>query len=78
MIKLDKALDNLKFDIRMVDWNIKNGIISKSDLEKHLNALNDLATSSETLEIEVEPTQQEASSEESFQDQGNGQMPTHQ
>jgi len=49
---LDKALKNLKFDARMTEFNIDNGVISKAELKAHLEQLPDSASNSEKLMIE--------------------------
>ena len=49
---LNKALDNLKFDTRMKDWNIKQGVVTKDDLEKNLKGLKDDAANSEEVTLE--------------------------
>lgn len=52
MKSLDRALANLKFDSRMVDWNIQNGLITKVEFDKHLNDLKDLTQQTQKLEFE--------------------------
>jgi hypothetical protein len=51
-MSLDKALKNLKFDVRMTEFNLKNGVISKEELNTHLGQLNDSAANSEKLDLE--------------------------
>ncbi|MCB0392672.1 MAG: hypothetical protein KDD58_15385 [Bdellovibrionales bacterium] len=57
MRHLDTALENLKFDSRMIDWNIKNGLLTQEELKAHLDSLKDTAANSESLEIEEEKRQ---------------------
>ncbi len=40
---LHKALENLKFDSRMADWNLVHGIVKEEDLTKFKNSLQDLS-----------------------------------
>ena len=40
---LSKALENLKYDTRMKDWNMKQGMVTIDDLEKNLKSLKDSA-----------------------------------
>ncbi|MEZ0391839.1 MAG: hypothetical protein ACAH59_06470 [Pseudobdellovibrionaceae bacterium] len=49
---LDKALKNLKFDARMTEFNLDNGVISKEELKAHLDSLQDSGANSEKLNIE--------------------------
>lgn len=42
-MSINKALENLKYDVRLVDYHLNNGIISKADVEKHLKDLPDLS-----------------------------------
>jgi len=49
---LNKALDNLKFDTRMKDWNIKQGLVTKEDIEKSKQALKDDAANCEEVTLE--------------------------
>jgi len=50
-MSLDKALQNLKFDVRMSEINTKNGTLSKEDLKKHLDSIPDSAANADTLKI---------------------------
>lgn len=52
MVDLNKALDTMKFDVRMRDWNIKQGNLKKEDLEKHISSINDSANSCEPVTLE--------------------------
>ncbi|MGZ6479848.1 MAG: hypothetical protein ACXWQE_11125 [Bdellovibrionales bacterium] len=49
---LSKALDSLKFDTRMKDWNLKQGIVTKDDLDKNIKGLKDDAANSEEVTLE--------------------------
>ena len=51
---LSKALENLKYDVRMKDWNLKQGIIKEKDVEDHLKGLKDISASSVPLEFQEE------------------------
>ena len=51
-MSLDKALKNLKFDVRMTEFNLKNGVISKEELNAHLGQLTDSGNNSEKLSLE--------------------------
>ena len=41
-MSLDKALKNLKFDKRLTEYNLNKGLLQKEELDKHLQALEDL------------------------------------
>lgn len=51
---LSKALENLKFDVRMKDWNIKQGVTKDKDHEEHIKNLKDIAAQSAPLEFREE------------------------
>jgi hypothetical protein len=51
---LGKALENLKFDVRMRDWNTKQGILKEKDIEDHLKNLRDISAQSVPLEFQEE------------------------
>lgn len=51
MSDLYTALQNLRFDIRMKDINLRKGEITQAELEKHLQQLKDLQDQSETLDF---------------------------
>ena len=49
---LGKALDNLKYDTRMKDWNTKQNLVTKEELEKNLKGLKDHAGDCEEVTLE--------------------------
>lgn len=49
---IDKALEKMKFDTRLIDTNLNNGFISKEELKKHLEQLPDLSAHVAFVEIE--------------------------
>lgn len=49
---LNEALNNLKFDTRMKDWNVKQGVVSKDDLDKNLKNLKDSTNDCENITLE--------------------------
>lgn len=51
-MSLDKALKNLKFDVRMTEFNLNNGVISKEELQAQLSQLPDSGANAEKLDIE--------------------------
>ena len=46
-----KALDNLKFDSRMIESNIASGVLTKEELAKHIASLPDLEDQSARVSI---------------------------
>ena len=51
-MSLDKALKNLKFDVRMTEYNVNNSVITKEELKNHLTQLPDLAANSEQIDLD--------------------------
>lgn len=56
-MSLNKALENLKFDKRLIELNLKLGRINKSDLEQYKTSLKDLEANSEKIDLEKEEKQ---------------------
>lgn len=50
-MSLDKSMQNLKFDKRLAEWAVATGLISKEDLQKHLDALPDLGSKVEIVNL---------------------------
>jgi hypothetical protein len=48
-MSLGKEIEKLKFDKRLLDANVARGSVSKTDREKHLADLPDLASNVENL-----------------------------
>jgi hypothetical protein len=53
-MSLNKALNNLKFDKRLVELNLKQGRITKADIEESIKNLPDLEDQCEKLDLEKE------------------------
>lgn len=49
---LSKALENMKFDVRMKDWNMKQGLIKKEDIETSQKSLPDASAQCEPVTLE--------------------------
>jgi hypothetical protein len=41
-MSLDKAMKNLKFDKRLIEWHVNNGQLSQEELKAHLASLPDV------------------------------------
>lgn len=57
-MSFENATKNLKFDKRMIDWNLNNNQISQEDLKKHLETLPDLANNVDLIKFNEEEEQE--------------------
>ncbi len=48
-MSLVNDLENKKFDIRLLDWNLKNNRITQSEYDKMIGQLEDRKNQSETV-----------------------------
>lgn len=53
-MSLNKALEDLKFDKRLVDLNVKLGRVTKEQVDQYNKGLQDLEAQCEKLDIEKE------------------------
>lgn len=53
-MSLNKALENLKFDKRLVELNLKLGRLTQAEYAQNTQSLPDLESQSEKLDIEKE------------------------
>ncbi len=53
-MSLDKAIKNLKFDVRMKEININNNVLTEAELKKHIEQLPDLSHTTEKIVFEDE------------------------
>lgn len=53
-MSLNKAYENLKFDKRLFELNIRLGLIKQEDIDANQKSLVDLESQSEKLDIEKE------------------------
>lgn len=51
-MSLAKAMEDLKYDSRLTEYNLNSGILSQEELKKHLQSLPDLAPQTEKLDLE--------------------------
>lgn len=51
-MSLDKSLKNLKYDVRMAEFNVNNGVISKQELAAYLSQLPD--SGGNALKVDLE------------------------
>lgn len=64
-MSFDKAMNKMKFDTRLLEYNFSQGYISKEDYNKHLTQLEDCAHLIDTSssEEEIEESQEQDPSE---------------
>lgn len=60
MSSLDKANQNLKFDKRLIEWNLNNGQLTQEEYKKYLESLPDLGNNVELLNWGEEKSRQDA------------------
>ena len=53
-MSLNKALEGMKFDKRLLEMNVRVGVIKQEDITRNDKALVDLESQSEKLDIEKE------------------------
>lgn len=51
-MSIEKALEILKYDVRLIEYHLNNGMLTKAELEKHINGIPD---SSDLIAIAAEP-----------------------
>lgn len=56
-MSLNKALENLKFDKRLVDINVRQGRLTQEEYDQHLKTLKDLEADVEKLNLEDSDTE---------------------
>lgn len=49
---LDKDLKALKYDSRLKDWNLRNGVINKEEYDNYLKELPDLSNNAVQIDLE--------------------------
>jgi hypothetical protein len=60
-MSLDKAMKNLKFDKRLTEWYINNGLLTREELEAHLKALPDMGHNVDLSESKEEDADEQPS-----------------
>lgn len=51
-MSLNKAVENLKFDKRLLDLNLRLGRLTQDEYNQHLKSLEDLEVDSAKLDLE--------------------------
>ncbi len=62
-MSLKKEIENLKFDKRMIDWNLSRNQLTQDELKKHLSELPDSAHNLASIELNEEVAEQDMFSE---------------
>jgi hypothetical protein len=62
-MSLKKEIENLKFDKRMIDWNISRNLLTQEELNKHLGELPDSSHNLSSIELSEEVAEQDMFSE---------------
>lgn len=50
-MSLSKELERLKYDKRLLDWNVSRGKFPKEELKKYLDSLPDLASNVDNFDL---------------------------
>ncbi len=56
MMQLHEALQLVKFDKRLIDWHLSQGIITQADVDKFNSSLKDDSERAVVVDIEAEDT----------------------
>lgn len=51
-MSLNKALENMKFDSRLLDLNLRLGRLTQEEYDAHIKSLEDLEKNAEKIDIE--------------------------
>ena len=52
MTSLSKALENLKYDKRMVNWNQTQGLLTQAEYETYIQKLEDLSHKAQNITLD--------------------------
>ncbi len=63
-MSLYKAMQNLKYDARLLERNVTNGTVSQEELKKHLESLPDLSHNVETVGESLDKMEADDSADE--------------
>lgn len=62
-MSLKDAINNLKFDTRMQETNVKRGSLSSDELSNYLNSLEDVAAKAESITLDEDSHEAETAPE---------------
>lgn len=63
LMSLDKALKNLQYDVRMIEFYFKQGLLTQAQYNEYLASLGDSASNSEPLMSELRDNEEEIDEE---------------
>ena len=52
MSSFQKAINIIKFDKRLIEWNLRNGYLNEAEYEEYLKKLPDLSASTQKVDFE--------------------------
>lgn len=55
-MSLNKAVENLKFDMRLLDLNLRLGRLTQAEYDQHIRSLVDLESDSQKIDLENKNT----------------------
>ncbi|GIL18785.1 MAG: hypothetical protein BroJett040_25360 [Oligoflexia bacterium] len=58
-MSLDKAMQAMKFDVRLLEYQLATGQITKEEVQKYLSQLPDSSENSENLNLEEKTSGQD-------------------
>lgn len=56
-MSLNKAVENLKFDMRLLDLNLRLGRLTQSEYDQHIKSLTDLESDSVKIDLDSKVTE---------------------
>lgn len=72
---LKEAMDEMKFDTRLIETKINQGLLTKEEVQKHLASLEDSAANSVALNLDGEDEVMDDEIDESELDQADTEEP---
>lgn len=52
-MSLNKAVENLKYDMRLLDLNLRLGRLTQAEYDQHIKSLQDLEAESAKIDLET-------------------------
>lgn len=60
IMKLEQSIENLKYDTRLIDYNLKHNKVTKEEYQNYLQSLNDSSNDCQAIELETPEVAQPA------------------
>lgn len=51
-MNLRQGLEKLKYDVRMIDLNVRTGVLTQGEVKKHIDSLDDTKDNTAPLNID--------------------------